>query len=61
MDAKLAPARPSTNDLLLWGDNNTKWQRAEITSVSGKILQLNATWVFGEVPPTVLAYVPLRS
>ena len=34
----------------------TKWQRAEIIGVSGRILQLNTTWTFGDVPPTKLKY-----
>ena len=52
--AGLAPARPSTNDLVCW--DNKQFQRAEITRVDGKVLQLNITWVFGENPPTVLKY-----
>ena len=41
IDAGLAPPRPSSNDLLLWDNTSTMWQRAEIISVSGKVLQLN--------------------
>jgi hypothetical protein len=42
----LAPPRPSSNDLLLWDNTSTMWQRAEIISVSGKVLQLNTVSLF---------------
>ena len=42
--AGLAPARPATNDMVCWDNTSTKFQRAEITGVSGKVLQLNITW-----------------
>ena len=54
--AGLAPSRPSSNDLLLYDNTSTKWQRAEIIGVSGRVLQLNTTWTFGEDPPAVLEY-----
>ena len=54
--AGLAPSRPSSNDLLLYDNTSTKWQRAEIIGVSGKVLQLNTTWTFGEDPPAMLKY-----
>ena len=46
IDAGLAPPRPSSNDLLLWDNTSTMWQRAEIISVSGKVLQLNTVSLF---------------
>ena len=52
----LAPSRQSSNDLLLWDSTATKFQRAEITAVAGKVLQLNVTWAYGGVPPVSLAY-----
>lgn len=52
----LAPSRQSSNDLMAWDANTTQFQRAEITGVSGRTLQLNLTWVWGSTPPAVLQY-----
>jgi hypothetical protein len=55
VNAGLAPSRPSSNDLLLWDNTSTKWQRAEIINVSGKVLQLNT------VSQTRLSIAPFLS